>query len=467
MLPGVRVVSRPRREYVYKELLAHVTGYVGEVGQADLDPAGDVSGYRQGDMIGKQGIEAAMESVLRGQNGIKLEEVNASGRVVGRRPVWLQDVVPGDDVKLSLARDLQQRLAEAIGERTACGVALDVRTGEVLAAYSNPSFDPNLLAVSITEDQWRRLVEDPDKPFFNRIVQATYPPASLYKPVTSLAGLAAKEIGRTSVLEPCLGGWTFGNRFFRCWKHSGHGSVDHLDAIVYSCDTFYYQLGLRLEIDQLAAAARAFGLGDRVTRVFADEARGNVPDTAWYDDRFGAGNWTRGVLLNNAIGQGELLVTPVQMAVFCGRLATGGAMPDPVFVISPPSPALPARPALPFTAADLRWVRQAMLEVVERGTGRAADLVGVEVAGKTGTAQNPHGQDHAWFMCFAPFAQPEVALAVIVENGGNGSSAAAPIAGVWLSSYFGVPGVAEGQAATVLLPGEVIDDALVVAAATG
>ncbi len=451
-LPGVRVEARPRRRYLFGELFAHVIGYVGEVVRADLDTTGDSTGYRIGDMIGKQGIESSLENLLRGGSGIKLEEVNASGRVVGRRPVWLQDVTPGKDVTLSVSLALQHRMAEAIGERTACGVAVDTRSGEVLAAYSHPAFDPNLMTVPISAEQWNTLSGNPEKPFFNRIVQATYPPASLYKPVTSLAGLANGVISTSSILEPCLGGWQFGNRYFRCWKRAGHGLVDHTQAIVQSCDTFYYQLGLRLELDQLAAAARSLGLGRVCTKVFADEASGNIPDTAWYDKRFGKGKWTRGVLLNNAIGQGEILVTPIQMAVLTARLATSGRTPDPVFVINPRSPAkLPD--ALPFRESDLAWVRRTMELVVSEGTGKAAKLDSIDVAGKTGTAQNPHGDDHAWFMCFAPVKNPEVAMVVIVENAGHGSSEAAPVARKWLEAYFAVGDSLPSLPAPVLVNG--------------
>lgn len=449
-LPGVRVVARARRRYLFGPLFAHTIGYVGEVGQGDLDTTGGWLGYRMGDNIGKQGLEVALEDVLRGSSGIKLEEVNASGRVVGQEAVWLREVEPGGDVTLSISLHLQQVMASAIGERPACGVALAVETGEVLAAYSYPSFDPNLMTVSISEEQWNRLVTDPAKPFFNRVVKAVYPPASLYKPVTSLAALSNRLVGRETYLEPCRGGWEFGNRYFRCWKRSGHGDVNHLEAIVQSCDTFYYQLALRLELDQLAAAARSFGLGRTCTRLFGDEATGNVPDTDWYNRRFGD-QWTRGVMLNNAIGQGELLVTPIQMAVLIGRLASSGRMPEPEFVLIPPQ--LTARPdPLPFSDRNLSWVREALVQTVARGTGKEAALPGIAVAGKTGTAQNPHGEDHAWFMCFAPAENPEVAVAVIIENAGHGSSEAAPVAGAWLKAYFIqsgrlVPGPAdEGEA---------------------
>jgi penicillin-binding protein 2 len=434
-LPDVRVEARSRRRYGYRDLVAHVVGYVGEVGQADLDTTGGPLGYRLGDMVGKQGIEAAFEERLRGANGLKLEEVNATGRIVGRDPVWLREVVPGRDVTLALSLPLQARLVEIIGDRPAAAVALDVRSGEVLAAVSLPSFDPNLLTTSISAEDWNRLVNDPAKPFFNRIVQATYPPGSLYKPVTSLAALELGLVGPHGVLDPCNGGMTFGDRLFRCWKRAGHGSVDHVEAMAQSCDTYYYQLGLRLDIDQLARAARAFGLGRRCSAIFPEEAEGNVPDSAWYDRRFGEGRWTRGVLLNNAIGQGEILVTPVQMAVLAGRLATAGRMPDPVFVIEPASEAEPPAP-LPFSASHLAWAREALRVTVADGTGRGAALPDVAVAGKTGTAQNPHGEDHAWFMAFAPAEAPEVAIAVILENAGSGGAEAAPVAQAWLEEYF-------------------------------
>jgi penicillin-binding protein 2 len=266
-------------------------------------------------------------------------------------------------------------------------------------------------------------------------VQAVYPPASLYKPVTSLAGLKAGVVGTGTALEPCLGGWEFGDRYFRCWKHSGHGEVDHAEALVQSCDTFYYQLALMLDIDQLAAAARSFGLGRRVTAIFPEESSGNVPDTEWYNQRFGKGRWTRGVLLNNAIGQGELLVTPLQMALFCARLATDGRTPDPVFVIDPPSPPRLPEP-LPFRPEHLAWCRSTLQDVVDRGTGSGGALENVAVAGKTGTAQNPHGEDHAWFMAYAPAGRPQVALAIILENAGSGGTEAAPLASRWLEDYF-------------------------------
>ncbi len=433
-LPGARVETRPRRRYHNKGLFAHVIGYVGEVGQEEIGPPGVAGEYRPGDTIGKQGVERAYETDLRGTSGEKLEEVNASGHIVGREAVWVEEVVPGRDVQLTLSLALQEAMADVLDGQTACGVAMSCRTGEILAAFSSPTFDTNLMTTSITPQQWQTLVNDPAKPFFNRILQATYPPASLYKTVTSLTALQKGAVGRTTRLEPCYGGLQLGNRYFRCWKPEGHGDVDHVAALIHSCDTFYYQVALRLDIDELAAAARSFGLGAPCSGIFAEEVGGLVPDSAWYDEHLGRNGWSRGVLLNNAIGQGELLVTPLQMAVVAARLGSLGTVPPPTFVVGQEDVA--PLPPLPFSIQDLQWVRSTLGEVVARGTGRAAALADVPVAGKTGTAQNPHGEDHAWFMCFAPANDPEVALAVILENAGHGGSEAAPLAQRWLRLYF-------------------------------
>jgi penicillin-binding protein 2 len=206
---------------------------------------------------------------------------------------------------------------------------------------------------------------------------------------------------------------------------------------------FYYQLGLRLELADLAEAAAAFGLGTRIAGIYPGEAPGNIPTAEWYDRRLGENRWTRGVMLNNAIGQGEILATPLQMALLAARLAAPGEVPGPTFVLGQ-QPAVPANP-LPFDPAHLRWIQRALRQVVDAGTGGAARLAGVPVAGKTGTSQNPHGDDHAWFMCFAPANAPEVAMAIILENAGHGGAEAAPVAGAWLREYFALQGTASGE----------------------
>ncbi|MBK6897971.1 MAG: penicillin-binding protein 2 [bacterium] len=446
-LPGVKVETRSRRRYLDGPLFGHVIGYVGETLPGEIGAEDDPDGYKPGDWIGRDGIEAVLEEHLRGQAGYTLQEVNAAGRVVGRREVELRPVHPGRDVVLTLSQALQDSLGAAMGGNPGCAVALALPSGEVLAAVSAPCYDPNLFTARISTKDWQALQSDPGHPFLNRLTQATYPPGSPYKIVTSLTALQNGVANAGTAFAPCGGAYQFGNRSFRCWKREGHGAVDHTSALIHSCDVFYYQLGLRLNIDQLAVTARLLGLGAPTGSPLRGEAAGNVPDKAWYDKKFGPHGWSRGVLLNNAIGQGELLVTPLQMAVLTGRVATGLADLKPVFVRDPaPAAAPPSRP-LPIDAAHLEWVRRTMRQVVDMGTGTRARVQAIEVAGKTGTAENPHGEDHAWFVCFAPAILPEVAVVVILENGGHGGAVAAPVAGRWLNAYF-----AQKEAPEVVAP---------------
>lgn len=439
-LPGAMVESRARRRYLYGSLFAHIIGYVGEATEQEIDAAGEgASGpiYRPGDTVGREGIEAYGEEMLRGLAGTVLHEANAAGRNVGRNSFELVPVVPGLDIRLTLSLDLQDSLSTAMDGRRGCAIAMDLRRGDVLAAVSNPAYDPNLLTTGISAADWNELLADPGHPFLNRLVQASYPPGSPYKVVTSLAGLQYEAVGTHTMLEPCTGSYRFGNRSFRCWKHSGHGSLDHIGALVHSCDVFYYQLGLRLELDQIHDTAIALGLGNKVGAPFAGESAGNIPTREWYDKRFGPRGWTRGVMLNNAIGQGEILVTPLQMTVLTGRVASSGATPAPRFIIDGVEPEPTYAPGtFPIDEKNLEWVRHSMEQVVDIGTGTAARLHEIEVAGKTGTAENPHGADHAWFICFAPVHDPEVAMAIILEHAGHGGAVAAPVAARWLAAYF-------------------------------
>jgi penicillin-binding protein 2 len=435
-LPGARVETRARRRYTESDLFAHIIGYVGEVRADEVGDEDDHSAYRPGDTVGREGLEAAWEEVLRGEPGLFLKEVNAVGRVVGQRDIPLRPVIPGRDVTLSLSRSLQDSLSAAMADRAGAAVAVSLPTGEVLAAISNPAYDPNLFVTGISSRQWQALLDDPRHPFLNRLVQATYPPGSPYKIVTSLAGLEAKVVGKWTHFDPCYGAYQFGNRSFRCWKRSGHGDLDHAGGLVYSCDVFYYQLGLRLELEQLGEMARMLGLGKTVGSPFPGEVSGNIPDTAWYDDHYGSGRWTRGVMLNNAIGQGEILVTPLQMVVMTARVALNDRDFIPTFRIPEASPTPDPIHPLPIAAENLDWLRHAMTRVIDMGTGTRARLEAIDVAGKTGTAENPHGEDHAWFVCYAPASAPVVAFVAILEHGGHGGAVAAPVAARWLSAFF-------------------------------
>lgn len=438
-LPGVTIDSRPWRRYPLGALFSHIIGYTGEVTAEEvehhrtLDP--EFPRYRPGDTTGREGIEAAWEDSLRGHDGLHVREVDATGVEVGQSRLVSRELVPGGDVHLSFSAALQDSLAVAMAGRPGCAVAMILPTGEILAAVSLPTYDANLFTRGISIEDWESLRNDPEHPLLNRLVQATYPPASPYKIVTSLCALQSGQVSPATSFEPCFGGYRFGNRIFRCWKRTGHGYLNHAGALVHSCDVFYYQAVQRLTLGQLRETALVLGLGRPTGVPLRGEAGGIVPDDDWYDERYGSRGWTRGVLLNNAIGQGEILVTPLQMVVLTGRVALGDAGLKPRLVLGSPEPPAPRTP-LPFRESHLKWVRDTMHQVVDMGTGTRAKLEAVDVSGKTGTAQNPHGEDHAWFVCFAPSTDPIVAFAVILENAGHGGAVAAPVAARWLEDFF-------------------------------
>jgi len=306
---------------------------------------------------------------------------------------------------------------------------------------SRPAFDPNEFSRGLSFARWNELSSGGANPLLNRAIQGAYPPGSTFKIVTMLAALRAGIAKASSRYQACGGAYQFGGRSFGCWKRSGHGSLDFPHALENSCDVYFYQVGIKLGLPPLEAAATAFGLGQRTGIDLPQERRGLIPTTAFYDKRWGAGKWPKGLLLNLAIGQGELLVTPLQLALMAAEVANGGAALRPHVVkeirgapdYHVPHPIQPG-----FTASDAVWqaVHEGLELVVESGTGTAARVTDVRVAGKTGTAQNPHGQDHALFVCYAPVDNPRIAMAFVIENSGHGGSIAAPMAGAVMRRLF-------------------------------
>ncbi|TMQ59535.1 MAG: penicillin-binding protein 2 [Candidatus Eisenbacteria bacterium] len=447
-LPGVQVESEPLRRYPLGLMASHLLGYVGEISDKELvDPRyGD---YLSGDLIGRMGIERRYEKLLRGQDGKRFVEVNALGRkaeLLGdKRPI-----LPRRGVDLGLTIDLDvQRAAEdafAPGARGAV-VALDPSNGEVLALASKPNYDPNEFSTGITQERWNELSGGGNYPLFNRAIQAAYPPGSTLKPFTSLAGLESGAITPGTVFaQSCTGQFRFGTRLFGCWNHDGHGLLSMHDAIVRSCDVYFYQLGLRIGLERLAEFMSRLQLSEKTGIDLPQERRGLFPDLGWYDRRFGVGRWSRGITLNLAIGQGETSLTPVKLAQLAAFVGNGGTLWKPHVIRSVASGRLPGlgqaddslRQIVPLSRYNLDAVRDAMVSVVSdpSGTGGQARIDSIAVAGKTGTAQNPHGKDHALFICFAPAEAPRIAVAVLVENAGHGSSAAAPIARKVLEAFF-------------------------------
>ena len=450
-LPGVSVEASLKRFYAAGNLAAHLVGYIGEVNQAEMT---EYKGYRQGDLIGKVGLEKAGEEFLRGYNGGQQIEVDATGRKL--RVLDEVKTQPGYNLHLTLDLALQEQVEQALGEAQGAVVVLAVETGEVLALASRPTFDPNLFALSIKPKEWQTLVEDPLRPLTNRALRGQYPPGSTFKPLMALAALEEGIITPETQFT-CQGGLPFGGRTFHCWKRPGHGRLDLKQALAQSCDVYFYKVGQRLGIQKIAQAARRFGLGQDLGLGLA-ASPGLIPDVEWKRRRFDA-PWYEGETLSVVIGQSYVLTTPLQMAVATAALANGGRVYRPFFVtqvsgvdgepIQTYSPELVTRINIP--EEHLRIVRDGMREVVhgERGTGKKAFLPDIEVAGKTGTSQvvsrllgkeekvPRHHRDHAWFIAFAPVQAPQIAVACLLEHAGKGGGAvAAPVVRQVLEAYF-------------------------------
>jgi penicillin-binding protein 2 len=329
----------------------------------------------------------------------------------------------------------------ALRPNPSAAVALNVHTGGIIAAVSRPAYDPNEFAMGVSASLLSELLGDPSKPMFNRISHARYPPASTFKMVVAYAILTNRLVDPARVLVYCTGGHRFGNRVFKCWKPEGHGGMNLMSAVVNSCDVYFYRIAEMMDVDMLAESAIEFGFDKKTGIDLPIEVAGNVPSRRYYDKRHGKGRWTQGLMLNNTIGQGEYLGTVLHVARMSAAIANGGWLVEPHFVDH-----LAGEEPLPWerirvehlTGTTLSFLQRAMLEVVDRpgGTAYWLRVPWLRIAGKTGTAENPHGDDHSWFTAYAPADDPEVAVAVMVENAGHGSEVAAPIVRNFLVEYF-------------------------------
>ena len=442
-LPGIDVRVEPLRHYPNGTLAAHLLGYAGEISAEELEKRAG-QGYRPGDLIGRTGVERAYEDMLRGRDGKEYVVVNALGRRVAppQEVPRREDPVAGRDLVLTLDLRVQRALEEVLADvARGAAVALDPRDGGILGMVSRPAFDPNEFSHGLSRARWRELSEGGANPLLDRAIQGVYPPGSTFKIVSMTAALRGAVAAPQTRLAACAGGMNYGGRRFGCWEKRGHGSLDLTGALQHSCDVYFYQLGLRLGLPRLEQTARDFGLGAASGVDLPQERGGLVPGAAYYDRRWGPGRWRSGLLLNLAIGQGELLLTPLQLALVTAEVARGGRPLRPHLVqrvggrpaFHPPRP---AHPGVQLDAASWGAVHRAMELAVTAGTGGAARVPGLRVAGKTGTAQNPHGKDHALFVCYAPAEDPVIALAFVIENSGHGGSVAAPMAGQVLRRLF-------------------------------
>lgn len=478
-LDGIDVRVRPQRNYRYGTMLAHVLGHMNEIGPQELAAAkqrGD--DYALGDAIGRAGLEERFEEWLRGEDGLEQVVVDAKGRRTENRiqvgeggeeeslipeDERMKPSVPGHNVVLSIDARLQQEAADVFPGLEGAVVAVDPQTGYVLVLYSRPAFDPNRMSGGITPQEMQALRDDPFEPVLHRAIQQHYSPGSTFKAFTALAALGSGAV-EPEDKTTCRGGYRLGRRRWRCWKLSGHGSMDLHHAIQQSCDTYFYWVGDRMGIDPIAHWARAAGFGARTGIGLAHEIPGIMPDVA-YHDRYSVDGYQRGFALNTAIGQGDVNVTPLQLAMGYAAIANGGTLFRPQLVrrieLADGSVVREFQPEVigklgakpEHLAAVVKGLRAVVME--KGGTAyyrypRRVKGFDIEIAGKTGTAQvvrmgkdpipskdlDYEHRDHAWFVGFAPVVDPEIVVAVINEHAGHGSSAAAPTAMAIIVKYF-------------------------------
>lgn len=431
VLPGVE----SRREYPTLIRAPHLFGYLGEITESEL-ASSKASGYRQGDLVGKKGLERKYEEILQGKKGFRYVQVDALGREAGEiAELPTQHPTPGKNLHLSIDASLQLAIETAMTGKRGGAAVLNCKNGEVLALVSEPNYDPELFAKPISATAWNELISNPDHPMYDRMVQSLYAPGSTFKVVLALAGL------QTGLIDPrervfCPGYFKFGRRTFKCHRKGGHGSVDLSRAIEASCDVYFYRMGLKVGLDNWSEYARKFGFGRRSQIDLIGESAGLVPDKEYFDQRYGKQGWTKGQLVNLSIGQGDLLVTPLQMAYLAMTIANSGSTFRPRLQYMIEDPISGEKIYLPPDSVKIEGIEQRHYDRVkeamrlavngDHGTGHGAIVRGVTTAGKTGTAQNPHGDDHAWFIGYAPFEDPQVAWCVFVENGGHGGVTAAP-----------------------------------------
>jgi penicillin-binding protein 2 len=424
--PELIIQSAPKRWYPDSSVVSALVGYTGEISDRELADSAYLD-YKPGQQVGKDGLEKQYEARLRGREGIRFVEVDARGRMVRERA--RADLAPSSPpaLRTNIDLDLQRFVAALFGDSLIGGVvAMDPNTGAVLALHSAPTFDPNRFTGGIPRSYWTALQSDPRRPLYNKAIKGTYPPGSIWKLATAITAMEAGLVDiHDRMPTPCRGGYQYGNRYFRCWDPKGHGNVDLAGAIAHSCDTYFYQLGLKVGLQRLIAGGIRLGARQRSGIDLPAENRPLYPtDPAreYYDRRFGARGWSNAVTLNLSIGQGEHAQTVANMARFYTALATDGTAARPEIVAS----AAERTPLFRLTPAQMTGLQEALASVVGSGTAAGSRLEGITVAGKTGTAQNAADirRDHAWFVGYAPAERPQIVVAVMLEFGLHGSRAA-------------------------------------------
>ena len=452
--PGVDVKARLYRSYPYGETASHVIGYIGRINQADkdkLEESEDESNYRGTDYMGKLGVEQSFEKQLHGLTGVEDLETSAGGRAV--RKLASSPATPGDTIMLSIDMKLQKLIEDMFGDRRGALVALDPKSGEVLAFVSKPTFDPNLFVEGIDSDSWKELSESIDKPLLNRALRGTYPPGSTYKPFMAMAALQSGKRSATTIINDA-GSWTFGGHTFRSHGDGGLGAVDMYRSIVKSSNVYYYSLANELGVDAMHDFMKPLGFGQITGIDVNGEVRGVLPSTDWKKNAYKRSEqkkWYAGETISLGIGQGYNNFTMLQLAQATSTLVNGGLKYKPKIVIATQDAVSRTKQAiasvapenLGYSPENVAVIRNAMVGVTKEGTSvRSFTGAGYVSGGKTGTAQavgigrnekydakrlDEHQRDHALYIAFAPADDPKIALAIVVENAGFGSDSAAPI----------------------------------------
>lgn len=442
-LDGIKYEIDLQRDYSYGIQGSHIFGYTKELSAEQYRRL--KSRYDMGDYVGHNGIEKVYEDLLRGKKGYTLSLVDSRQRTIGKYHEGKEDVLPekGTDLVLGIDADAQLVAENLFEGKTGAIVAIEPKTGEIIAMVSSPQYDLSELASVTSSDFWDSLRTDPSKPLFNRATQSIYPPGSTYKMLAAIAALNEGVITEHTKIN-CPGGLQYGNRFFKCMHV--HGRVGVIDAIKESCNTFFYQLILRLGLEKWAEYSRAFGFGSKTGIDITEETPGLVPDSAYYDKVYGKNKWTRGYLISLGIGQGELSATPLQLAKYTALLANYGNSYEPHVVRGYIDKNTGDFKKLDFKEISLsniskknfELIKEGMFKVVNEqgGTARNIRMAEIPISGKTGTAQNPFGENHAVFVGYAPSDDPQIAVAVVVENVGYGSTHAAPIVQEVIKAYL-------------------------------
>lgn len=429
-LRGINYSQLSERFFPAKVGMSHVLGYVKEIDRSLLQNINSDLEYDVGDLIGWQGIEKQYEHLLKGEKGILYSQVDAFGREAGTvKGIENIKPLPGEDLSTTIDLGLQKHMEKLMSKFKGVSLITDPLSGQILSFVSSPDFSPEIFTGNTTLHEWRNLVNDPRKPLLNRITNGLYPPGSTFKMITAIALLEGLMIEEDEVIE-CSGIYQYGDRLFKCWKIRGHGKVNLDQAIAQSCNIFFYQAVQRISMNRFINLCRNFGFGTKTGIDLPTELTGLLPTRDYMNKRYTSRGWSRGHLLNMALGQGDLLVTPIQLSVYINKIATSGETFIPHFDLNKTP-----EPVSKIILKNQTWVKiqNYLFNTANsiNGTGIAANpkINGLKVYGKTGTAQNPHGDDHAWFTGYAEKDEKMVSIVLLIENGGSGGKIAAPLAG--------------------------------------